>query len=202
MNEGTLKDSLRKTEEALRAVEGKLERLSVCLSLLGGDPRRNIDILVEGLTVVVGGAASLYNRLDDKELSLCTWAIHNEPPGFQRRDVKEGHICYEATILGQDKPVILPNLEGTEWEARDANVKQFGLKSYLGHPVRHRGRAVGSLCVVDTKPRTFSRVDVLLLGFLAKAVELEEQRAALERELEDRLRVVDAKRAASDVPSA
>jgi GAF domain-containing protein len=169
----------------------KLEKLSGLFNLLGSDPQHNIDILVEGACTIVQGACALYNRLDDATSSLCTWSIHNRPPDYCMTDSPSGHICYEATIQGQDKPVVISNLEGTVWETSDANVKKFGLKSYIGYPVQHRGKTVGSLCVVDVKPREFSASDVLIINILAKAMSVEEERKHLERELEDKLKLLE-----------
>lgn len=189
-----LKGELAARETLLRDIDDKLIRLSVTLSMFGADPQKNIDLIVESTCAIIGAAAALYNRLDDAQASLCTWSIFNEPPGYDREDAAEGHICYEATIKGEDKPVVLENLEGTEWEARDPNVKKFGLKSYLGFPVRHRGRVVGSLCLVDVKPRHFSRTDITILSALAKAMEIEEERKALEAELADKIQTIEEQR--------
>ncbi len=190
----TLKGELAAREASLRDIDEKLVRLSVALSMFGSDPQKNIDLIVESTCAIIGAAATLYNRLDDANESLCTWSIFNEPPGYDREDAAEGHICYEATIKGGDRPVVLENLEGTEWEKRDANVKKFGLKSYLGFPVRHRGRVVGSLCLVDVKPRTFSRTDITILSALAKAMEIEEERKALEAELAEKIQTIEEQR--------
>lgn len=35
-------------------------------------------------------------------------------------------------------------------------VEQYGVRAYLGAPIRYRGQVVGSFCVVDVVPRSFS----------------------------------------------
>lgn len=35
-------------------------------------------------------------------------------------------------------------------------VEQYGIRSYLGAPVRYRGEVVGSFCVIDVVPRNFT----------------------------------------------
>ena len=173
----------------------QLRKLSSILDLVGSDPQKNIDILVEGACVIIGGAASLYNRLDDKTRSLVTWSVFQEPPDYQHKDDPNGHICYDATIKGGGKPVIINELRGTVYETSDSNVKKYGLRAYLGFPVTHHGQAVGSLCVVDVKPRSFGEVDLLVLNILAKAMAVEEERKHLEAELAAKLKLLEDKEA-------
>ncbi len=103
---------------------------------------------------------ALYNRLENGILK--TWSIDNEPPGFKREDHPQGHICYDMTISHHGptniEAVVLNDLEGLEWETLDSNVRQYGLKSYLGFPVLVEGQVVGSLCVVDTRKRRGTRM--------------------------------------------
>jgi len=54
------------------------------------------------------------------------------------------------------------------------------IRFYAGHPIRtHEGYAAGTLCIADTKPRTFSPADYAMLVSLAKMVEDEMNRDAL-----------------------
>jgi GAF domain-containing protein len=175
-------------------IQEKLAKLSKIYSLLGSDPMKNMDLLVEGACATIAGAASLYNRLDEGSRSLCTWSIFNEPPEYQKKDAPDGHICYEATLRGDGSPVILNDLKGTPYEISDVNVKKYGLRAYIGLPVAHRGARVGSLCVVDTRPRSFETSDVLILSILAKAMEVEEERKHMEEELREKLELLERQR--------
>ena len=51
-------------------------------------------------------------------------------------------------------------------------VKDFDIQSYLGIPVEVDNVIVGSLCVIDTKPREFSEEDQLSLRTLAERVNI------------------------------
>ncbi len=145
---------------------------------LGPDPRKNIDIIVETACKALNSDVALYNRLEGNTLK--TWSIYNEPPEYKREDKPDGHICYEMTIRERSvtnlDPVILEDLEGSKWEYLDSNVKKYGIKSYLAFPVLLEGEVVGSLCVVDTVKRTYSRIEVDILEAFSKAVALEEER--------------------------
>ena len=176
------RESLRRTVEAVAALF--LE--------LGPDSRKNMDRLVRGACELTGGAASLYNRLDDAGRSLVVWSGHQLPPDLPGSDAPHGHICYEATIRGQDQTVVLGNLEGTEYERTDAAVSKYGLKAYLGHPVHLRGKAIGALAVVDGKPRDFTAAEIGAIQMLARALSLEEERAWAEQRVTHLNRVLAA----------
>ena len=145
---------------------------------LGPDPRLNIDIIVETACKALHSAVALYNRLEGDVLR--TWSIYNGPPDFKREDNPSGHICYDMTIRNRSatnvSPIVLEDLEGTKWEELDANVKSYGIKSYIGFPVVLENRVVGSLCVVDLKKRKYSQIEKDILAAFTKAVVLEEER--------------------------
>ncbi len=153
--------------------------------LLGPDPKKNMSIVVKTLGKVIGSDVALYNRLESNTLK--TWCIDNEPEGYKREDAPEGHICYDMTIrkrtVSSLKPVIFNNLEGTEWEKLDSNVSQYGIKAYLGYPIPLNGKVVGSLCVVDTKPRVYTDVESYIIGAFASAIRLEEERLLTQERL-------------------
>lgn len=152
---------------------------------LGPDPQKNIDIVVETTCRALNSAVALYNRLEGDLLE--TWSIHNEPPDFKREDKPSGHICYDMTIKDRSAdnltPVVLEDLEGSKWEQLDANVKTYGIKSYLAFPVLLGNTVVGSLCVVDTEKRFYSRVEKDILEAFSKAVTLEEERKLSQEQL-------------------
>lgn len=163
------------------ASSNKLAKMAHIFNLLGTNCQKNIDIILEQTCHILDGACSLYNRIDNKQKSLVVWASHNSPKDLDKEVEAKGHICWEATIKGQNKPVILPDLEVTPFFTTDPYVQKFNLKSYLGFPVKLRGTVIGSLCVVDTKTRRFTTDEINCIQTLAAALSLEEERLALEQ---------------------
>ena len=126
---------------------------------------------------------SLYNRIDQKHKSLVVWAGHNRPDDLETESAAAGHICWEATLQEENRAVAIPDIEKTPFFHTDPHVRKYNLKSYLGFPVKLRGRVIGSLCIVDTKTRDFTADDIHCIKTLAAALSLEEERLALENEL-------------------
>ena len=167
------RESLRKTAEALAEV----------FLGLGRESQQNMDRIVRAACEVTGSAAALYNRLDDTGCSMEVWSGHQLPPDMPRADTPQGHICYEATIHGQDRTIVIGNLEDTDYERTDPAVGKYGLKAYLGHPIHLRGVAIGALAVVDIRPRSFTPGEIGAIQMLAKALSLEEERYFAEQDL-------------------
>ena len=145
-------------------------------NLLGIDPTQNIHVIVGHARDVLGCAFSLYNQMDEKNAALQCRSGCDLPGGFPTKTPLEGSICYETTIKGKNKAVVLEDLAQTPFSQSDTNVNQFGLKSYLGFPVHCDGRVIGSLAVLDTRVHPFDDNDIFLISTLAKALSLEEER--------------------------
>ena len=187
-------DAAKHAESERESLRRSAEALAALFLGLGTDVRDNMSRLVRGACELTGGTASLYNRMDDAGQSLAIWAGHNLPADLPSADAPHGHICYEATIRGQDQTVVLANLEGTDYERTDTTVARYGLKAYLGHPVHLRGECVGALAVVDSRPRDFTAVEISTIQTLAQALSLEEQRCEAEEHAAHLRRVLAATR--------
>jgi len=161
----------------------KLAGLAHIFHLLGTDCRRNMDIILEQTWQILDGVCSLYNRIDEKRKSLTVWAGHNRPRDLETEFDAVGHICWEATAKEENRVVAIPDIEKTPFFHTDPHVKQYGLKAYLGFPVKLRDRVIGSLCIVDTKTRAFTADDLHCIRTLAAALSLEEERLALGQQI-------------------
>ncbi len=168
-----------------RRAEEQIIKLSECFSSLGANPRENISRLVETAGEVLGGACLLYNRLEKERRLLSTWSIWQEPQGYDGEDAPEGHICYDVILEGADRPVVIEDLRGTKYEVTDPNVKRYGLRSYLGYPVRLQGETVGSFCLCDVERRHFTDRELKIMGMMAEAVANEEERKRASEALQE-----------------
>jgi len=166
-----------------KIAENQISELSNLYLELGVDPLKNIHTIVKKTNEILKGACSLFNRLDDKTKSLITWSEYNAPADLYKEDIPDGHICYEATIKGKDKTIVINDLLNTDFHKTDSNVIKYGLRSYLGHPVIIDDKAIGALCMVDTQPRNFTETEINIIRTLTVALSLEQKRYNLENNL-------------------
>ncbi|MEA2117095.1 GAF domain-containing protein [Halovibrio sp. HP20-50] len=93
-------------------------------------------------------------------------------PGLDMTETsREMSFCAHA--IAHDAPLVI---EDTHQDKRFADNPLVGgtphIRFYAGYPVRPLdGMAVGTLCLIDRRPRTFSERDLKLLGSLAGQVE-------------------------------
>jgi diguanylate cyclase (GGDEF)-like protein len=93
-----------------------------------------------------------------RELSFCTYAIQGEDPFIVPETLNDPKFCSHPLVIGEPK-----------------------IRSYVGVPLRtYDGHRLGTLCVIDQKPRQFSQDQVGTLIDLAHLVidELELRRLA------------------------
>jgi PAS domain S-box-containing protein len=143
---------------------------------MGVDPQKNIDTIVKKACEIIQCTCSFYNYLDDKENYLITWSGYNAQINNKEQSNPEGHICYEATIKGINKPVVIEDLNTTNFIKTDPNILKYGWRSYLGVPVIVEEKTIGSLCVVGEIPKKFTETEINIIATLAKVLGLEHQR--------------------------
>ena len=176
---------------ARKQAEERLSKLNQCFLSFGADPLTNINLLVAFTGEAFGATVALYNQLQGEMLcSLGTW---NTPPGYRTSDPAGGHICTDVIQSGKDEIVVLRNLQESSYASSDPNVSQYHLQTYIGKPVRFENANIGSLCIVFQKDVIPSDDDQRLLGIVASAMGVEEQRRRAGDELhasEERYRML------------
>jgi diguanylate cyclase (GGDEF)-like protein len=91
-----------------------------------------------------------------RDISFCGHAVFNEKTLVVEDALADARFADNPLVLGD------PNI-----------------RFYAGEPVRWAGQFVGTLCVIDSKPRAFSGADQQLLKDLAALVEAEFERGEL-----------------------
>ena len=119
---------------------------------------------------------SLASRILDAPIALISlvdkrrlWFKSNH--GIDIREVdRKGAFCNLVTCGGES--VEIPDTEKEGEEIRTSPyVSDWGIRSYLGAPLEtDGGHVLGTLCVLDYKPRTFDENDTETLESLANAV--------------------------------
>lgn len=158
-----------------KRVAERLERINGCLLALGADYSVNIGRITALAGALLGGTCAFYNRLEGGLLSAVgRWQT---PPDFNLEYKPEGHICYDLLkgVMGEDF-IYVPDLRATPYAETDVNIRKYNLQSYLGQVIRGNGQACGVLCVAFQHFYKPSGDDKYLLGILAAALGVEENR--------------------------
>ncbi|MBI5342299.1 MAG: PAS domain S-box protein [Deltaproteobacteria bacterium] len=153
----------------------RLARLKECFLGFGADPLENINRLTATAGDLLGAACALYNRLDRG--MLCSWGQWKAPQGYKSIDPPDGHICYDVIRRTSDAVLVVRNLPDTAYALSDPNVRAYGLQTYIGQAVKFGGKCLGSLCVVYQSDFVPSDDDKRILGAIARAIGVEEERA-------------------------
>ncbi len=144
----------------------------------GADPDENINRLTALCGELLGADCALYNRLEDGNLHACgQW---HAPADFVSIDSGKGHICFDVIASGSDGVVVVRDLQQTDYAQTDPNVSKYNLQTYAGRAVRVGSSYTGSLCVVFQYDCDPNDEDKEIMGFIALAIGIEEERRSAE----------------------
>jgi PAS domain S-box-containing protein len=141
---------------------------------LGTDPSENINQLTAVCGELLEATSTIYSRVEKGMLCLVgQWQI---PAGYKTVDYLEGHICYDVIQQGSNEPFVVIKLPTTTYAQTDNNVMSYGLKTYIGQAVKCQDIFIGSLCAVYQNDVTPSEADKTVIGIIAAAIAVEEER--------------------------
>ncbi|MBI4401679.1 MAG: PAS domain S-box protein [Nitrospirae bacterium] len=172
-------EQFQRAQEASRESEERLAKINECFLHFGTNPDENINRLTALCGELLGATCALYSRLyGDMLCSLGQW---HTPPGFNPVEKPEGHLCYDIIQRSEDRLLVVRNLPQTPYAQTDPTVTRCQLQTYIGQAVKCGGTAVGSLYTMFRRDFVPSEADEKLMGLLASAISVEEERkAALE----------------------
>jgi len=169
-----------------KKAQERLEKLNKCFLSFGASSIENINSLTALCGELLGADCALYNRVADG--MICSAGQWNTPPDYNPVDRPEGHICYDVIRQAKDDVFIVRNLPETAYAHTDPNVAAFGLKTYIGKAVKCHGDYVGSICAVYQNDITPSEDDKRMLGIVASAIGVEEEREKLVYDMGKRIK--------------
>jgi len=110
------------------------------------------------------------------------WRSHLPLPAdtaASRETMRQTSLCSDVT--GKNETLIIADVDNEPRFASNTAFKARGIKFFAGTPLRDRnGQAVGSLCVIDTKPRPASENDKILLERVADKLMSEVERRQMQ----------------------
>jgi PAS domain-containing protein len=166
-----------------KRAEERLERLNRCFLELGTDPLENITMIVDAGREILEAAHMHYSRMEKGRLH--SYLTSTDDRGFKVIDRPEGLICQTTIGEGREGPVAIEDITVFGYENFAPEIREEGFRSYLGYPIKIDGRTVGCLGLFRREAGGFSGQETDLLGMLARAIILEEERLAHLEELRD-----------------
>lgn len=161
-NESDRLESLRDLKILDTPPEDGLDRITTLLAQMLDAPISLVS-LVDESRQWFKSCVGLDTRQTDRESSFCAYTILADEPLVVEDAASDGRTSDNPLVLGPPH-----------------------IRSYLGHPLKLNGYNIGSLCVIDTKPRVFSQREIDLVRLAASWVEREIQ-------LRDRGRLLEAR---------
>ena len=143
------------------------------------DFHSNIQRLVEACGEILGADGALYGRLvDGRVYSADGWQTFGD---HNPAEARPGHICYDVVKRGgRDGIVIISNLQATPYARTDPNVAANGFKTYVGKAVSCFSYLLGALVVAYQDEVALAEGDIEMIGILATAIGIEEERMLAE----------------------
>ena len=168
-----------------KRMENRLAKLNQCFLQFGNDPLTNINSLVAACGELMEAKFALYMNLEKENLNaLGKWKA---PDDFIQVSKAEGQISYDVIWKAEDRPFVIPNLDKTIYAKTDPAVMNYNLKTYVGQAVKFYDKCSGALCVIYQKNVTIGNDDQWLMGVIASAIAIEEERKRAENKIKAQL---------------
>lgn len=168
-----------------RRSEERLRRVNECFLGFTADPAENIDKVTELCGEVLNADWSAYVRAEDDSLRLVSgWRF---PDSVQPPSDPTGCICDDVMQADGMDVVALTRLHESDYADTDPNVRDAGARSYVGKAVRAADGTLGSVCAFYRGHFEPREEDERLIGIIASAIRVEEERRRVRDEREEAL---------------
>jgi predicted PurR-regulated permease PerM len=156
---------------ATPAPEDELDRLAELhrIKLLDTDAEPEFDRITKKVSNVLDMPIALITLIDaDRQFFKSQSGLSDEMKSV-RQTPRNVSIC--SHVVAANAVLVVPDLVRDRRFARNPIVKDQGLRFYAGAPLRGKNNHVlGSLCVLDTKPRKFGESEKRFLRLMAEEV--------------------------------
>jgi serine phosphatase RsbU (regulator of sigma subunit) len=174
-----------KTEEDSERL-AELDRLELMYSR----PEEMFDRITKDLSRIFEAPVVMMNLMDDQNQYIKSASGLSDDMMANRTMPRQSSIC--SYVVQNNKPLIVEDLAADERFRDNAAVTQHGARFYAGAPLRtETGQAIGSLCVVDSKPRKISLREKQLLEMVANGMMTLAKLRATSRQLVHRTREME-----------
>lgn len=157
-----------------KVAEQRIQKINECFLHFTTNPQHNIDCMVKLLGSLLDADGAMYSRLEATRLhTVGEWKIDGS---VHENGAREGLICIDLLQQASDEPMVLRGLADTKYAQTDPHVRLEQIQTYVGKVVRCGQERVGALCTVYRRDVVPSEVDMRLIGIIASAIGIEEER--------------------------
>lgn len=161
----------------------RLEKINRLFVSMGADIMENIERIVFACRDILAVPFAAYSRAEKGRLVVISTAPGEE--GFRIINRPQGCFFFDHIEENSREPVILRDQEAVS-HCRLCPVASLDNCGFCaGYPVVCKEKTVGFLSVFDNRAGNLSGDEMEILGTLARALSVEEERLAHERELKD-----------------
>lgn len=161
------------------------------LDMLLTTPEASLDAVTTELARIFEVPAATISFIDADTQYYKSQLGMPEPFASTRLEPREMSIC--SYVVGTNDELVVEDLAADDRFKDSEAVTHFGARFYAGVPLRaDSGRSVGSLCILDNKPRTISDRERELLRLLAAGVMAQVKLSVASRKLLERTQRMDA----------
>ena len=160
-------------------------RIARIFHLLGTDPQKNIDLILDQTLSIMEGFFSLYIGWDTQQEKSVIRAGSNLPWDLENNFFQGAPLFKKRVFSGHEKKYASACIFYRKTLGSDPLAKKYGLKACMGTPVYHKEKSMGTLWVTDTHARSFTPEDIGCIQTLSAALGLEEERLAHKKLLKD-----------------
>lgn len=146
------------------------ERLAALAAteLADSAPEESFDRLTRMVTRLLGVPVSLVSLVDDKRQFFKSIQDDQGLAGGQRETPLSHSFC--KTVVIDQAPLVVTDAENDPRVSDNLAIPDLGVKAYLGVPLVVSDHVIGSLCAIDTTPRTWGDNDLKTLSDVAEIV--------------------------------
>lgn len=159
--------------------------------------------LVQVVTVMNGRNGSIH-LFDESQQTLKLAAAYNVPPAILP-EIEEVPVGSPGSVVGrvplQDEPLYVPVI-AKEVASVPAAIRELPQNSFLGTPMRAKGKAIGVLGIIGKANQLFSREEIALVAAIADQVGVAVESARLYQQAEALAVVEERQRLARELHDA
>ncbi len=166
-----------------KRMRDRMERINHLFLSMGADLIYNMIKIVEAGKEIFEVPMMAYSRMEKGKFSTLSTAEGED--SLFITDQPEDFIAYKIISSKRREPWVISDVDSVQEAADDLFVLKYGYKTFAGYPVLGKKDVIGCLCIFSDEEREFSHDEIELLGTLARALSVEEERLAQEQSLKD-----------------